>query len=258
MKRLTMLCLVLGLVGGSLAACGGGAPEEETIPELRVGEVSESVPVTIGEYGTEKTRGRSKTIEWLKIGTTLGTRYLGGTVVVDRIIRDDAHDLYGVQVRLKNTTPDMLPCDARIFFLSENGERILGEKPLKLTTERPEDWTQIIFEPYGFVTVTDTARMRGAVGFDLRVRRQGIDGEGLPGSPDIVEEPVPPGEGEEPVPPAEGEEPVPPGEMPGEEPMPGEGEEEMAPEPEPEPEPEPDVPPPDEPVPEPDAPAPPE
>src|SRR5437762_13248024 len=59
------------------------------------------------ELGTDRVRPIAKTIEWLPIGTEEGASYADESLVVERILRDDADNNYAVRVRLKNTTKDV-------------------------------------------------------------------------------------------------------------------------------------------------------
>ena len=184
MKRITIALFASAL----LAGCGsGGTSRTKYDRDIRgraqavtIDTPSGGMPMSTHELGTDRTRGRAKTIEWAKISTTAGTRYLGGAVVVDRIIRSDAEDIYGVEVRLKNVNDRRISFQVRIYFIDEEGNYILGVKSRGFDTRVDEDWKTVAIEGLGLHSVTDSARMRGAVGFDLRIRASGTDGEGRP------------------------------------------------------------------------------
>jgi hypothetical protein len=76
------------------------------------------------ELGTDRTRGIAKTIEWMPISTEDGVTYGDDAVVVERILRDDADNNYGVRVRLKNTTKDVRKLQWLIRFYTRHGSQI--------------------------------------------------------------------------------------------------------------------------------------
>src|SRR6187455_31268 len=78
------------------------------------------------ELGTDRTRGIAKTIEWLPISTEEGATYNDDAVVIDRILRDDADNNYGVRVRLKNTTKDVQKLQWLVRFYTRQGSQIAG------------------------------------------------------------------------------------------------------------------------------------
>jgi hypothetical protein len=134
------------------------------------------------ELGTHRTRGIAKTIEWQKMGTELGTSDCSGLIVVDHVLRDDAQNLYGVRVRLKNTKNERSTVQWRIFFYNLQGEPMIGLNHSEMTapgTACEPRWKSICVEPLGLETVTDACRVTGAVAFRLFVRTGG-NGEGLP------------------------------------------------------------------------------
>lgn len=170
----------LALAALSFAGCGGGADEldEEYYGGSGGGElkVDQAVydSVRTGEMGTEGTRGIAKTIEWQRTGTELGATYLGGAVAVDKILRDDAEDFYGVRVRLQNRRGEPQVLQWRIRFYSLKGEPLMGLNHDGTDTV----WRSSCIEPHEYVTVTDSCRLKGAVAFRLFVRAAGSEGEG--------------------------------------------------------------------------------
>ena len=99
----------------------------------------------------------------------VGTPYVSGQVVVDAIRRMDAGNTYGVQVRMKNTTNQVLAVEFRFRFVNRKG----GEQiPYLGISGAEERWTGVVFEPYGVKTMSDFSRIIGAEGFRLFVRPQ--------------------------------------------------------------------------------------
>jgi len=129
------------------------------------------------ELGTERTRGIAKTIEWQKSGTELGTTYCGGVAVVDKVLRDDAENFYSVRVRLENRRNEKHHLQWRIQFYNAKGEPLIGFNHNEV--DEPT-WKAIVLDPLGFSTVTDSCRLKGAVGFRLFVRKAGSNDVGLP------------------------------------------------------------------------------
>ncbi|HLY10979.1 MAG TPA: hypothetical protein VKW04_16885 [Planctomycetota bacterium] len=137
------------------------------------------------ELGTDRTRGIAKTIEWMPISTEDGVTYGDDAVVVERILRDDADNNYGVRVRLKNTTKDVRKLQWLIRFYSRHGSQIAAYVGGIGTTEK---WQGAVIEPYGYTTVSDFARVMGADGFRLFVKTAGSSADGTPDDPATKEE----------------------------------------------------------------------
>jgi hypothetical protein len=163
-----------------LAGCWGesmGVPDE---PQGEAGDEGTEVQIDpaklanpTAELGTERTRPIAKSIEWLSIGSEPGDTY--GGLVIDRVERGDGNGLYGVTVRLKNTTKDRQKVQWLIRFVNRQGGHVaayagsLGDKAR---------WQGAVVEPFGFVSVSDFARTSGAEGFKLLVKGPGASGDG--------------------------------------------------------------------------------
>jgi hypothetical protein len=137
------------------------------------------------ELGTDRTRGIAKTIEWLPISTEEGATYHDDAVVVDRILRDDAENNYGVRVRLKNTTKDVQKLQWLVRFYTRHGSQIAGYAG---GVGAGEKWQGAMIDPFGYATVSDFARVMGADGFRLFVRGAGAKTDGSPDDPATKEE----------------------------------------------------------------------
>lgn len=124
---------------------------------------------------TFRTRPAAKTIEWAPISTEEGAAYAGGAVVVDRIFRDDADDLYGVRVRLKNKADKDLNLEYLIRFYSRSGVQLAASEGGVGASER---WKPFTIESYKTAVVHDSARIGGADGFRLHIRTAGAAGDG--------------------------------------------------------------------------------
>jgi len=137
------------------------------------------------ELGTDRTRPIAKTLEWPGIGTEEGASYSNDAVVVDRILRDDADNNYAVRVRLKNTTKDVLKVNWLIRFYNRQGAQISAYVGGLGASEK---WQGAVIEPFGYVTVSDFARVMGAEGFRLLIKGSGTNGDGNPDDPELKEE----------------------------------------------------------------------
>jgi len=129
------------------------------------------------ELGTDRVRPIAKTIEWLPIGTEEGASYADESLVVERILRDDADNNYAVRVRLKNTTKDVQKVQWIIRFYNRNGAQISGYVGGIGSGER---WQGAVVEPFGYTTISDFARVMGAEGFRLYVKGTGGSPDGSP------------------------------------------------------------------------------
>ncbi len=168
------LVLLAGCMGESVTPPAEFEPEAgDEGTELILDPAKLSNPTA--ELGTDKTRPIAKTIEWLPIGTEQGVTFNGEAVVVDRITRDDANGLYGVQIRLKNRTKDRQKLQWLVRFYTRTGGQIMGYAGGLGAGER---WQGAVVEPYGSVTVSDFARSNGAEGFRLFVKGAGGAGDG--------------------------------------------------------------------------------
>lgn len=125
------------------------------------------------ELGTDRTGSVSKTIEPQNGSTAETSTYLGGEVVIDKVFREDADDMFAVKVRLGNRSTNTQKIEYRIRFFDRQGALLLGHH---------DDFRAATIEPRGLEIVTDAARTHGAVGFQLFVRRQGTKDEGRPDS----------------------------------------------------------------------------
>ena len=143
--------------------------------------------IKTSELDTEKVRPIAKTIEWPGISTEAGATYRGDAVVVDHIFRDDSDNSYGVRVRVKNTTPQLLKLEYLIKFYSRDGARLAGWAGGIGATER---WQGFVVEPLRHEVVTDSCKVIGAEGFRLFIRAKGAGAgeDGLPDDPAKKEE----------------------------------------------------------------------
>ena len=137
------------------------------------------------ELGTDRTRGIAKTIEWLPIGTEEGATFCDEALVVERILRDDADNNYGVRVRLKNTTKNVVKAKYIVRFYNRQGAQISGYAG---GLGKDERWQGVVVEPYSYATVSDFARVMGAEGFRLYVTGPGGSKDGTPDDPATKDE----------------------------------------------------------------------
>jgi len=162
-------------------------PREEAGPEGTEVAIDPEIldQVQTAELGTERVRGIAKTIEWTGISTEVGVTYHEDALTVDHIFRDDADNQYGVRVRLKNSSKNVVKGEYLIRFYTRQGGQILGYKGVGGGQER---WTGIVVDPFGVAVADDFARVSGAEGFRLFLRKGGSKDEGLPDDPAKKEE----------------------------------------------------------------------
>ena len=137
------------------------------------------------ELGTEKVRPIAKTIEWPGVSTEVGTSYRGDALMVDHIFRDDADNSYGVRIRMKNTTQQVLKLEYLVRFYSREGGRLSGWAGGIGQNER---WQGFVVEPLRHAVLTDSCKVIGAEGFRLFIRGAGANEEGIPDDPAKKEE----------------------------------------------------------------------
>ena len=179
-KLLPVLLLAAGCAGESVHP--PDYPREYPGPEGTEVQIDPVVyeKIESAELGTHRTRGISKTIEWADISTPVGSTYFGDAVVVDRVFREDGENIFGVRVRLKNTTKKPIQGEYLIRFMTRGGVPRLGYKGSAAGEER---WTGFTLEPFGTETVDDFSRVRGADGFRLFLKGAGGSADGSPDDP---------------------------------------------------------------------------
>ena len=137
------------------------------------------------ELGTEKVRPIAKTIEWPGVSTDVGATYKSDAMVVDHIFRDDADNSYGVRVRLKNTTQQVVKGEYLIRFYNREGGRLASWAGGIGQNER---WQGFVINPLRHEVVSDSCKVIGAEGFRLFIRGAGANEDGLPDDPAKKEE----------------------------------------------------------------------
>jgi hypothetical protein len=173
-----------GCYGESVAAPDD--PVEEPGPEGTDVEIDPEFynhPKT-AELDTEKVRPIAKTIEWPGISTEEGASYLGDALVIDRIARDDSDGSYGVRIRVKNTTRQVVQGQWLIRFYTRQGGHLAGYVGGIGSQER---WQGVVVEPFRTAVLTDFSRVIGAEGFRLFIKG-GASPDGLPDDPAQKEE----------------------------------------------------------------------
>lgn len=183
----------IGVSAFLFVGCGGESITPPDYPREQAGDEGTEVVIDpafdeqlrTNELGTDRTRGIAKTIEWPGISTEVGTTFGDEAVAIDQIYRDDADNQYGVRVRLKNSSKNVLKLDYLIRFYTRSGGQILGYNGVGGATER---WTGIVLDPFRTAVAGDFARVSGAEGFRLFVRKAGAKDEGQPDDPATKEE----------------------------------------------------------------------
>ena len=151
----------------AVASCSSG-PKRDTTREdsTTAPRIDPTTAEPEGTYslGTERLRPVSKTIDWPDVSTPDGAGFLGGDIVVDRILREDSDNMYGIRVRLGNKSTNLQEIEYRIQFTDEKKVDLLAVH---------DGWRSIVIEPRGLREVTDACRVHGAIGFQIQVRRTG-------------------------------------------------------------------------------------
>lgn len=183
----TMAVLLMAAAVG----CGGESIVPEEYPQEIGGETELTVDPSVyslpllSELGASQGRPPAKTIDWVEISTREGARFVGDALVVDKIFREDAGGLYGVRVRVKNTTPQPLKVEYVIRFYTRQGARVVGARG---TLGDGERWTPVVIEPLGMAVLDDSALVVGAEGFRLHIRGPGSLEDGAETTPERLEE----------------------------------------------------------------------
>lgn len=168
------------------AGCYGESVHPPQEPALEPGPEGTDLEMPLGrtprtgELDTDRTRPIAKSVEWPNLGTEQGDTYLEDAILVEEIFRHSAGGDYGVRVRLKNATRELLRVEYMIRFVDRRGVPFLGHVSSGGPGER---WTPLVLEPFGTATAADFARAIGAEGFRLYVRKAGSKTEGLPDDP---------------------------------------------------------------------------
>jgi hypothetical protein len=186
MKRMT----TLALLSLSLFACSSG---ESTDTDEGPPPIELRRDVDPGPSPWDQPTGQiSKSIHYADFNTVKGTTYMSGALIVDHVLAQDGEDVFSVNVRVRNTTDKLIRGDYLIEFRTRNLEQISGHK---------RAWEPFVVESHGLVVLSNSALIRGAVGFklfitnkDAEVKPQQGQPDPRPGQPDVPKPPVPPTE----------------------------------------------------------------
>ena len=91
----------------------------------------------------------------------LGDRFLDGALVVEEVRRHKQDSFLSAQVRLKNSTGEVVSFEARIAFFDGRG------KPI---ADAIVGWRSAFADPYGVADLTQTCPIPGATDWRLEVR----------------------------------------------------------------------------------------
>lgn len=172
LTRFAPLALALVLAGCASAPEGDYStrPAPAAGPEIDAASTSElleqrmkSVELSVGRH-----KDAAKTVGYGPGSTEEGERFFDGAVIVDRVTRQDADNLFGVTLALFNNREDApVTIEWRIAFFNDQGA--------EMTSLRP-GWKscQLDFKRWG--TVSNFATARGATRFKLEVRAPGTGG----------------------------------------------------------------------------------
>jgi hypothetical protein len=154
MRRLTLLTLLV-------VGCRSQSSSEEPKPV----QIRRDIEVGPGPWDQPGERS-SKTIHQREGNTVVGTTFLGGALVVDKINAQEGQDVLGVDIRLRNTKPEAISGVYLIEFRTKTQDIIIGHK---------HGWEPFMVEGHGLVSVTNSALIAGAEGFRLKIHPQGAD-----------------------------------------------------------------------------------
>ena len=157
-----------------LAACGS-APEDqiETTSTTRIEPVDSDVStpellnrsVKSSDLGVSRLKDPAKTVGYAGGSSELGERYLDGNLVLDRVGRQDADNLFCVTLGLFNNREDAASTfEWRILFYNDQGTECASLQP---------DWKSCSIDFKRWGSVSNAATVRGATRFRLQVRAAG-------------------------------------------------------------------------------------
>ena len=163
----------------AVAGCSSSPEAEHWSDEFADQEDIEVVPIEPGtgedllketsELGTDRTRDPGKTIAAREGNTPVGATFLGGSIVVDHVDLFDAGYDFGARIRLFDKTTSPITFEWRLLLFNEAGAQI---------SSLNDDWKSANVDALNWRTVSDAARLHGAVRFELRIRKAGSSDEG--------------------------------------------------------------------------------
>jgi hypothetical protein len=181
---------ILSVLSLTLAACSSGG-ENEADPESGPAPIELRRDVDPGPSPWDMPTGQiSKSIHYADFNTVKGTTYLNGAIIVDHILAHDGDDVFSVNVRIRNTTGEPIRGDYLIEFRTRNLETIAGHK---------RAWESFVLDEHGVAVLSNSALIRGAVGFKLFITNKAAEVKPQQGQPD----PAKPGAQPEPPKPPE-------------------------------------------------------
>lgn len=180
--------LTLGILSLTLTACSADG-EPQVDPESGPAPIELRRDVDPGPSPWDLPTGQiSKSIHYADFNTVKGTTYLNGAIIVDHILAHDGDDVFSVNVRIRNTTSESIRGDYLIEFRTRNLELIAGHK---------RSWEPFVIDGHGVAVLSNSALIRGAVGFKLFITNKAAEIKPQQGQPD----PAKPGEPEPAKPP---------------------------------------------------------
>lgn len=140
------------------------APEEGKIPVRK--DITQGVhiwDVSPGPY--------SATVHRLEDSTPKGATFLGGALVVEEVIPEEAEGVLNVAFILRNTTDRPIQAAFHIEFRTPTNDVIHGQK---------KGFDPFVVEARGTVRVSNSSLVTGATKYILLVNTRGIGGQGAP------------------------------------------------------------------------------
>lgn len=163
MTRSFVWTVIAGIAVATASGCSGSGDFRDDTPAPKPSERIELTrDVDPGPGPWDQPEGQAGgSVDWLAISTEEGMSYLGGALVVDKIRRHYSEGVFGVDVRMRNTTAKAVEGLYVIEFRSPRHEVILGHK---------REYHPFMVEPHGYVVLTNSALTSGAIGFRLFIR----------------------------------------------------------------------------------------
>lgn len=141
-------------------------PPSESQPAAETDSTSTAELIERNVATSTMTVGRAKdpakTVGYDEGSTAAGDKLLEGTLIVDQVARQDADNHFGVTVTVFNNRDDgAATFEWRIVFLTPNGASVGSLNA---------DWKARSVEAKHWVTLSDSATVRGATKFRLEAR----------------------------------------------------------------------------------------
>jgi hypothetical protein len=173
MRQFAWIAVAAAALAAATSACSGGGDFRDDTPGPKPSDRIELTrDVDPGPGPWDQPDGQAGgSVDWFAISTEEGMTFLGGALVVDKIRRHYSEGVFGVDVRVRNTTSKAIEGLYVIEFRSPTHEVILGQK---------REYHPFFAAPHGYAVLTNSALTTGAIGFRLFIRGRAPENRGNP------------------------------------------------------------------------------